>query len=169
MDHKKKHMDEKPKWLKNRELMKIAGMVFSIAGIFSIAGGPIWGSFSDKIGAQKTLLIAWIFAMTGDLIPIFSSSAPGFIISSIIWGASIGGMVTLIQVKGAEQVPLQYVSAAIGFISIFYAIGQAVGPGISGSLIDHTGGYVGAYVFGAIVYAFGFLLTLILKSQSTKA
>lgn len=195
-----KQINEKPQWLKNRELMKIAGlyfllgvaylipnlyqtsfmlksglsneiagMVFSIAGIFSIVGGPIWGSFSDKIGAQKTILIAWILAMAGDLIPIFSPSVTGFIISSIIWGSSIGGMVTLIQVKGAEQVPLQYVSAAIGFISIFYAVGQAVGPGISGSLIDHAGSYVGAYVFGAIVYAFGLLLTLTLKSQSTKA
>lgn len=153
---------EKPRWLNNRELMKIAvlyfflgvaylipnlyqtgfmlsrgfsnqsaGLVYAVAGIFSIAGGPVWGSISDRLGPQKTLLAAWIFAVAGDLVPVIFSNAAGFIVSSVIWGSSIGGLVTLIQVKGSEQVPPQYVSAAIGFISVFYAVGQALGPGMS--------------------------------------
>lgn len=138
---------------------EVAGFVYAIAGIFSIVGDPVWGIISDKIGAQKTLLLAWCFAVAGNLLPIMLTSTIGFIISSIIWGSSIGGIVTLIQVKGSEQVPPKYVSAAIGFISIFYAIGQALGPGISGWIIDHMGNFAGAYGFGAIVYFLGILLT----------
>ena len=137
-----------------------------MAGIFSIAGGPVWGSISDRLGPQKTLLAAWIFAVAGDLLPVIFSNTAGFIVSSVIWGSSIGGLVTLIQVKGSEQVPPQYVSAAIGFISVFYAVGQALGPGMSGWLIDHAGGYGGAYGFGAIVYFIAFLLSLSLKKQA---
>lgn len=188
---------EKPQWLKNRELMKIAvlyfflgaaylipnlyqtgfmlslgfsgetaGFIYAVAGAFSIVGGPIWGSISDRIGPQKTLLTAWCFAVAGDLAPVLFANSAGFIISSVIWGSSIGGLVTLIQVKGSEQVPPQFVSAAIGFISIFYAVGQAAGPGVSGWLIDHAGGFVSAYCFGAAVYFLGILLTLKLKSKS---
>ena len=143
-----------------------AGFIYAIAGSFSIVGGPVWGSISDKIGAQRTLLLAWCFAVAGDLIPIFLTNTAGFIISSVIWGSSIGGLVTLIQVKGSEQVSPKYVSAAIGFISIFYAIGQALGPGTSGWIIDHMGDFTGAYGFGATVYFLGILLTLRLKNKS---
>lgn len=197
---RKELSDQKPQWLKNRELMKVAGLylllgvaylipnlyqtsfmleegfsketagfIFSIAGIFSIIGGPLWGSISDRIGSQKTLLTAWIVAAIGNLIPIISTSIPGFIMSSVIWGSSIGGMVALIQVKGSEQVPVKYVSAAIGFISIFYAVGQVAGPAVSGVLIDHTGGFVGAYGFGAIIYGIGFFMSLTLRKKSVKA
>lgn len=192
----KAKIEEKPQWLKNKELTKIAvlyfflglaylipnlyqtsfmlskgfsnevaGSVYAIAGIFSIAGGPVWGIISDKMGAQKTLLLAWCFAAAGNLLPIMLTSTAGFIISSIIWGSSIGGIVTLIQVKGSEQVPPKYVSAAIGFISIFYAIGQALGPGVSGWIIDHMGNFSSAYGFGAIVYFLGILLTLRLNNN----
>ncbi|MBE6034738.1 MAG: YbfB/YjiJ family MFS transporter [Clostridiales bacterium] len=197
---KKSQGDEKPQWLKNQELMKVAGLyfflgvaylipnlyqtsfmlstgysneaagsIYAIAGIFSIVGGPIWGSISDKAGPQKTLLIAWCFAVLGDLLPILMTNTAGFVISSVIWGSSIGGLVTLIQVKGSEQVPAHYVSAAIGFISIFYAIGQALGPVIAGWIIDHMGGFMGAYGFGASIYFLGLLLTLGLKNKSQYA
>lgn len=187
---------EKPQWLKNKELMKVAvlyfclglaylipnlyqtsfmlaggfsnelaGSVYAVAGIFSIVGGPLWGSISDKMGSQRTLLLAWLFAVIGDLAPVFLTNTAGFVISSIIWGSSIGGIVTLIQIKGSEQVPSQYVSAAIGFISIFYAVGQAAGPGLSGWIIDHAGGFPGAYLFGAAVYVIGFVMTLKLKGR----
>lgn len=187
---------EKPQWLKNKELMKVAvlyfflglaylipnlyqtsfmlaggfsselaGSVYAVAGIFSIVGGPLWGSVSDKMGAQRTLLLAWLLAVIGDLAPVFLTNTVGFVISAIIWGSSIGGIVTLIQIKGSEQVPAPYVSAAIGFISIFYAVGQAAGPGLSGWIIDYAGGFASAYIFAALVYGIGLVITLKLKDR----
>lgn len=188
--------ENKPQWLKNRELTKIAllyfmlgvaylipnlyqtsfmlernfsgqmaGLVYAIAGVFSIVGGPIWGSISDKVGAQKTLLAAWIFAVAGDLIPVIFTNLGGFMASAVIWGSSIGGLVTLIQVKASQQVSQKYVSAVIGFISVFYAVGQMIGPGISGWIIEHIGGFPSAYGFGALIYTLGIALTIFLKKE----
>lgn len=188
--------ENKPQWLKNRELTKIAllyfmlgiaylipnlyqtsfmlernfsgqmaGLVYAIAGVFSIVGGPIWGSISDKVGVQKTLLAAWIFAVAGDLIPVIFTNLGGFMTSAVIWGSSIGGLVTLIQVKASQQVSQKYVSAVIGFISVFYAVGQMIGPGISGWIIEHIGGFPSAYGFGALIYTLGIALTIFLKKE----
>ncbi len=142
---------------------KMVGIVYAVAGVFSIAGGPLWGSISDKMGTQKTLLVAWIFGVLGDIIPIVFTNSIGFVVSAIIWGSSIGGLVTLIQVKASEQVSQKYVSTVIGFISVFYAIGQMLGPAISGAIIEYAGGFDSAYGFGALVYFLGIILTLYLK------
>lgn len=180
---------EKPNWLQNKELMKIAvlyflvgmaylipnlyqssymlamgmsgnttGMIYAVAGIASILGGPIWGNISDRLGVQRTFMMAWLFAIAGDVVPLVMGNTAGFAISSLIWGSSIGGLVTLIQVKASQQVPPKYIPAAIGFISVFYAVGQMLGPGISGWMIDHMGGFAVAYGFGAVIYFTGFVI-----------
>ncbi|WP_431088683.1 MFS transporter [Paenibacillus sp. 8b26] len=181
--------EDKPQWLKNKELTRIAvlyfligmaylipnlyqssymleagisssttGLIYAFAGVFSIIGGPVWGSISDKAGVQRTFMLAWIFAVLGDLVPIVMDNVWGFAISSIIWGSSIGGLVTLIQVKASQQVPSKYVPSAIGFVSVFYAVGQMLGPALSGWMIEHMGGFAAAYSLGAVVYALGFVL-----------
>ncbi|WP_282936856.1 YbfB/YjiJ family MFS transporter [Paenibacillus sp. RC67] len=182
---------DKPAWLKNKGLMKVAwlyfliglaylipnlyqtgfmlvqglsdrtaGLVYSVAGIFSIVGGPVWGTLSDRFGVPRMFVLAWGCAVAGDLVPIVSPSVPGFIISSMLWGSSIGGLITLIQLKAAQQVTPRVVATAIGFISVFYAIGQMLGPGLSGWIVDLAGNYSAAYGFGAAIYAVGLGMTL---------
>ena len=184
--------ENKPAWLKNKGLMKVAwlyfliglaylipnlyqtgfmlgqglsdrtaGFVYSIAGIFSIVGSPIWGSLSDRFGAPRMFILAWGCAVAGDLFPILSPNVPGFVISSVLWGSSIGGLITLIQLTAAQQVPQRVVAAAIGFISVFYAVGQMIGPGLSGWIIDLGGNYQAAYGFAAAVYAVGLGVTMV--------
>ncbi|WP_339250128.1 YbfB/YjiJ family MFS transporter [Paenibacillus sp. FSL P2-0136] len=140
---------------------RAAGLVYAIAGIFSIAGGPVWGSLSDRFGVNRMFILVWACAAAGDIIPLLNHSIPGFVLSSVLWGSSIGGLVTLIQLKAAKQVNPRYVPTAIGFISIFYAVGQMLGPGMTGWMIDHLGGYGVAYGFGAVVYGFGLVASLI--------
>lgn len=188
--------EERPKWLKNKALMQVAGLyflvgiaylvpnlyqsgymlaegisdravglVYAVAGIFSIVGGPVWGSLSDRFGVNRMLVLAWACAAVGDVIPLLNLSITGFLLSSVLWGSSIGGLVTLIQLKAAKQVNPRYVPTAIGFISVFYAMGQMLGPGMTGWMIDHLGGYGVAYGFGAVVYGFGLATSLISGSK----
>lgn len=187
---------ENPKWLENKELIKIAwlyflvgigylipilyqtiymielgitdnvaGGVFAVAGIFAVAGGPVWGMISDRAGAQRTLIAALLWAINGNLIPLVFQNVIGFAMSAVIWGSSIGGILTLIQVKASHQVPQKYISAAIGFISVFYAVGQMAGPGIAGWIIQYHGGFAAAYCFGAFIYCIGLFLTFRLKTE----
>ena len=48
----------------------ISGTVYAIAGMFSIVGAPVWGLISDRVGIKKTLCIALLLAVIGDMIPI---------------------------------------------------------------------------------------------------
>jgi len=144
---------------------KRVGTIYSIAGICSIGGAPIWGILADRMGVKKALLAALILSVVGDIIPIEWGSVAGFVVSSVIWGSSLGGVLVLIQMKASQQVSSQYVAAAIGFVSVFYAIGQMMGPGIAGWLIEYAGGYATAYRFGAVIFFLCTLLTMMLKPE----
>ncbi|PGM96083.1 MFS transporter [Bacillus cereus] len=133
----------------------ISGTVYAIAGMFSIVGAPVWGLISDRIGIKRALSIALLLAVVGDMIPIIFGNITGFIISAIIWGSSLGGILLLIQVAASKQVSLKYVSMAISFISVFYAVGQMIGPGLAGWIIGEIG-YTAAYGLGA----FGFFMCI---------
>ncbi|MDA2529761.1 MFS transporter [Bacillus cereus] len=133
----------------------ISGTVYAIAGIFSIVGASVWGFISDRIGIKKSLCSALLLAIIGDMAPIIFGNITGFIVSAIIWGSSLGGILLLIQVAASKQVSPKYVSMAISFISVFYAVGQMIGPGIAGWVIGRSG-YALAYVLGA----FGFFMCI---------
>ncbi|WP_144508455.1 MFS transporter [Bacillus mycoides] len=133
----------------------ISGTVYAIAGMFSIVGAPVWGLISDRIGIKRALSIALLLAVIGDMIPIIFGNITGFIISAIIWGSSLGGILLLIQVAATKQVSPKYVSMAISFISVFYAVGQMIGPGLAGWIIGEIG-YTATYGLGA----FGFFMCI---------
>ncbi|MGF2641862.1 MFS transporter [Bacillus cereus] len=133
----------------------ISGTVYAIAGIFSIVGASVWGFISDRIGIKKSLCSALLLAIIGDMAPMIFGNITGFIVSAIIWGSSLGGILLLIQVAASKQVSPKYVSMAISFISVFYAVGQMIGPGIAGWVIGRSG-YALAYVLGA----FGFFMCI---------
>jgi predicted MFS family arabinose efflux permease len=135
----------------------ISGTVYAIAGMFSIVGAPVWGLISDRIGIKRALSIALLLAVVGDMMPIIFGNITGFIISAIIWGSSLGGILLLIQVAASKQVSPKYVSMAISFISVFYAVGQMIGPGLAGWIIGESG-YTTAYGLGA----FGFFMCICL-------
>ncbi|CGG63000.1 MULTISPECIES: MFS transporter [Bacillus] len=140
----------------------ISGTVYAIAGIFSIVGASVWGFISDRIGIKKSLCSALLLAIIGDMAPIIFGNITGFIVSAIIWGSSLGGILLLIQVAASKQVSPKYVSMAISFISVFYAVGQMIGPGIAGWVIGRSG-YALAYVLGASGFFMCICMGLCLK------
>ncbi|WP_343069236.1 MFS transporter [Lysinibacillus agricola] len=143
----------------------VAGSIYAVAGIVSIGGAPLWGMLADKIGVKKALMAALLLSIIGDVFPMLFPNVIGFIVSAIIWGSSLGGVLVLIQMKASQGVSPKYVASAIGFISIFYAIGQMIGPGLAGWLIEYGGGYATAYGFGATIFFLCLLLSMVLTTK----
>ncbi|MWV43918.1 MFS transporter [Paenibacillus sp. HJL G12] len=147
----------------------IAGLCFSVSGIFGVIGGPGWGALSDRIGLRKALILSILAAIAGNVLPVLFENLISFLISGALLGSTIGGIATLIQAKASHQVPQRYVSVVIGFISVFYAVGQMLGPILAGVFIEFGGGFASAYLFGAAVYLLGLLLEVCFKPKKSEA
>lgn len=138
---------------------KVAGSLFSISGLFTIIGGPIWGMVSDKVGRKKSLLVALAFCVMGGIIPVVNDHIISFIASAILFGFSIGGIMVLVQAMAAERSLPYLVPAVMGFVTIFFATGQLLGPFLAGAIIEQLGGVQEAYAFAVFIFVTALILT----------
>ncbi|MFE4143148.1 MFS transporter [Peribacillus sp. YIM B13472] len=144
---------------------RVAGSLFSISGLFTIIGGPIWGIVSDKVGRKKSLLVALAFCVMGGIIPVVDDHIISFMASAILFGFSIGGLMVLVQAMAVERSLPYLVPAVLGFITIFFATGQLLGPFLAGSIIEHLGGVREAYIFAIFIFFTALILTCFVSEK----
>ncbi len=135
-----------------------AGLITAMGGMLSLASSPVWGWVSDRIGRQRTLVAAFATVMVALLIPVLYPKLAGFFLSQLLSGSTIAAIPALIQASTSEQVPPLLVPVAIGYVTIFFSVGQLVGPGLGGWFIDHVMGFPSAYLFTVLMLGLGLVL-----------
>lgn len=141
----------------------IAGRYMAMMGLMSIAAGPLWGWVSDFSGRGNALAISIFLVMAAMALPLIGQTLSHFFLHFLIMGASINGLFAMIQTSATEQVAPRYIPIAFSFATLFFAVGQFMGPAIAGWLIESTGGFRTAFAFTLGVLALGFGLTLLIR------
>lgn len=133
-----------------------AGKIMALGGFMSIFSGPLWGSVSDKIGRKKSLLMTLSIGAVAMLIPVLFPVFTGFVLSQFFWGITVVGMLSLIQALSTEQIHPSFAPVALGYVTVYFAAGQLLGPGLGGWMIDYIGGIPSALMLcvGLLVVAF---------------
>ena len=115
-----------------------AGQLFMIMGWFSLLCGLIWGSVSDVIGRKGALVIVYlIHAVAFSLFPLWPTPT-GFTISAILFGLSAWSIPGIMAATCGDLLEPRLIPAALGFITLFFGIGQAAGPFVAGAMADAT-------------------------------
>lgn len=132
-----------------------AGNLFMVFGWFSLGCGLVWGAVSDAIGRRPALALvlaihALVFALFG-----LATAPAGFLVSTILFGLTAWSVPAIMAAFCGDAFDLRLVPAALGFITLFFGIGQALGPGMAGATADALGSFVPAYLLAAAVAAAG--------------
>lgn len=141
----------------------IAGRFMAMMGLLSIISGPVWGWVSDFWGRGNSLAISLLLVIIGMGLPLIDQTLPYFFLHYLVMGLSINGVFAMIQTSATDQVAPRYIPIAFSFATLFFAIGQFLGPAIAGWLIETTGGFTAAFGFTIIVLSAGFALTLLIR------
>ena len=59
--------------------------------------------------------------------------------------------------------------AALGFITVFFGLGQAISPGIAGAMADAAGSFSSAFLLAAIVATLGAIGALSLPDDRSRS
>lgn len=143
-----------------------AGHIFAVLGFFSIFSGIVWGIISDLLGRRYGSMLAYITLAVCNIIASFWTGSAGLYISAALFGLSFSAIPTIMAAAVGDQVGGRSTPAALGFITLFFGVGQALGPAIAGWIKDTTGVFAYAFIAAAIVSLIGSFGSLILKKKA---
>lgn len=144
-----------------------AGTLFMVMGWASLACGVIWGSISDRIGRKRAL--AAVYALHAVSFALFGLwIAPlGFTISAVLFGLTAWSIPAIMAATCGDVLGPRLAPAALGFITLFFAVGQTVGPSLAGAIADAAGSFNPAFLLAAAAAALGAAGSLMIPAAST--
>jgi len=113
-----------------------AGQLVALMGLISVFSGPAWGVAADRIGHANALVICMVMAMLGNLLPVIWPVTAVFALHYVLIGLSISGLFTSILAASTSTVQPTLAAMAVSFVTLFFALGQLIGPAVAGVLID---------------------------------
>jgi MFS family permease len=130
-----------------------AGSLFMTMGWISLICGLLWGTVSDIIGRKGALIIVYLIHAVA-----FTLFGLGwFNLSMLLFGISAWSIPAIMAATCGDVLGPRLAPAALGFITLFFGIGQALGPSVAGMMADASGGFTSSYILAGCVALLGAL------------
>jgi MFS family permease len=141
--------------------------ILATMGAVGIIGNVVLGTTADRIGNRQVYVISFIL-MSAALFWLLRATGMWMLfVFAAVLGLARGGM-------GASQSPLvvdffglSSHGLIFGVASLFYTVGAAIGPFLSGYLFDATGSYNSGLLVCAALSIVGIALTAFLRPVKT--
>jgi MFS family permease len=117
------------------------GKVWVILGVGAALNGYVWGPVVERVGGVRALRLIMVSLTVASLFPLLVHLP---YVSAFLFGISFLGVITAITALFRERLPAPSWSRAMGLSTAIFAVGQAVGPSVSGLAGELLGGAAGA-------------------------
>jgi len=127
-----------------------AGWLWMLAGLVSFVSGFIWGTVSDVIGRKYGL--ALVYLLQGLCFTIFGlwKAPPGYYLSVLLFALTAWSIPAIMAATCGDYLGPRLAPAALGFVTVFFGTGQAIGPTLAGYIGDVTGSYTWAFIIAGL-------------------
>jgi len=140
-----------------------AGGLWALVGGLSIFCGVIWGGISDRLGRNKGAALAYLILGLSYIIYALVRAKFGVYLSAVMFGLTAWSIPTIMAAAAGDLVGPRLAPAGLGFITLFFGIGQALGPALGGYLADTTQSFTMPFLVAGGISLAGMLSSLFLK------
>src|ERR1700704_5924311 len=117
----------------------LAQLAFSI-GVFGMAFSTLaYGAFADRYGRRPVLLIGLSLFLLGSMISALAGSFIILLIGRLVQSIGAGCGITLARAIARDVYGAERLIKAIAYLTMFFAIGGLLAPGVGGVLVDQFG------------------------------
>lgn len=139
-----------------------ASAMWALVGGLSIFCGVIWGSISDILGRGNGAALAYLTLACSYIIFAVFNSMGAFYLSAVLFGLSAWSIPTIMGAAAGDHVGPDLAPAGVGFVTLFFGLGQVFGPILGGYLRDTTGAFALSFIVAAVVSMVGLIGSLLL-------
>jgi sugar phosphate permease len=140
-----------------------AGHLWGLVGWISIFCGLIWGTVSDIVGRKHGLALVYLTQAACFAVFALWRSPSGYTVSAVLFGLTAWSIPGIVAAACGDYLGSRMAPAALGFVTLFFGVGQALGPSVAGVLADATGSFASAFLLAAGVAFLGGMGSLLLR------
>ncbi len=140
-----------------------AGGLWALVGGLSIFCGVIWGKISDLLGRSRGAALAYLVLGLSYILYALIKVPFGFYLSAILFGLTAWSIPTIMAAASGDFVGPRLAPAGLGFITLFFGIGQALGPALGGYLADVSGSFTLPFLIAGVISLVGMVSSFYLK------
>ncbi|WP_158890659.1 YbfB/YjiJ family MFS transporter [Amycolatopsis anabasis] len=133
---------------------------WTVLGLAAVAGGFLWGAVLSSVnGGVGTALVLVVLA-AGALVPLLSTGAVAAFCSAALFGVAFLNVMTAVTTTARNLLPPARWTPAIAGLTVAFALGQCVGPFVSGLVSDGPGGIKAGLALGFALIVLAALVAL---------
>jgi MFS family permease len=148
-------------------LVEHAGSLWFGVGVVSIISGFCWGWISDKIGRKYALVIIYFIQFLCYASFGLFKTPFGFYFSSALFALTSFSIPAVMAATAGDLLGSRLAPAALGFITLFFGIGQATGPFMAGRIAQSSGSYSLAFIAAGAAALLGAVGSVFLREKVT--
>lgn len=131
----------------------LAGFYWSWVGFFSLFSGVGFGALSDRIGRRKGLTMVFAVQSVAYLLAGLKLGTGALAISVVLYGLAVFAIPAIMAAAIGDYLGLSRAATAFATVTIFFAVGQTIGPAGAGLIAAATGSFRTAYLLAAMLTA----------------
>ena len=140
-----------------------AGSLFMTMGWFTLLSGLMWGAVSDAIGRKGTMVIVYLVQAAAIVLFGLRPASFGLTFSAILFGLTAWSLPTIMSATCGDVFGPRLAPAALGFVTLFFGLGQAIGPSVVGAMADAAKTFSTGFLLAGFVSILGAAGTLLLR------
>jgi sugar phosphate permease len=121
---------------------------------------------SDLLGRSRGAALAYLVLGLSYIIYALIKVKFGFYLSAVFFGLTAWSIPTIMAAAAGDFVGPRLAPAGLGFITLFFGIGQALGPALGGYLADVSGSFTLPFMVAGGISLVGMVLSFYLKKPS---
>jgi len=130
-----------------------AGNFWFWVGFFSLFSSVGFGLLSDRIGRRHALMLIFSLQALAYLLAGSGLGSVALLLSVLFYGLSNFAVPTVMAAVVADCFGLKHAAAAFSAVTLFFAVGQSIGPGAAGMVGEAFATFRYAYLAAALFAA----------------
>ncbi|MGB5830849.1 MAG: YbfB/YjiJ family MFS transporter [Thiohalocapsa sp.] len=130
------------------------GLMWMLVGLAAAPAPVLWDRIARRFGYLTSLQAAYLLQILGIVLPVFSGTLVAAVTSSLLFGLTFIGIVSLVLTMVGVRYPA-HPAQIMAKLTLGYGVAQIVAPVVAGELSELTGTFNGSLLMVAGIMVSG--------------